>query len=170
MPDSATCSCIATQAATDRLAQLYEQFTPAHLLGLGQYYAHDAYFKDPFNDVQGVPAITRVFEHMFATLDEPRFVVTQRLVQGDQAFLVWEFRFRFRRWSPGVEQCIHGTTHARFDVQGRVVLHRDYWDTAEELYQKIPVLGALMRWLQKAGAGSARPSRANPSRTDNSRS
>jgi steroid Delta-isomerase len=30
-----------------------------------------------------------------------------------------------------------------------VVFHRDYWDAAEELYEKLPVIGALMRWLKK---------------------
>jgi len=29
------------------------------------------------------------------------------------------------------------------------VFHRDYWDAAEELYEKLPVIGALMRWLKK---------------------
>jgi hypothetical protein len=27
--------------------------------------------------------------------------------------------------------------------------HRDYWDAAEELYEKLPVLGALMRLLKR---------------------
>jgi steroid delta-isomerase len=27
-------------------------------------------------------------------------------------------------------------------------LHRDYWDAAEELYEKIPVLGSILRWLK----------------------
>jgi hypothetical protein len=27
--------------------------------------------------------------------------------------------------------------------------HRDYWDAAEELYEQIPVLGAVMRWLKR---------------------
>ena len=31
---------------------------------------------------------------------------------------------------------------------GRIALHRDYWDAAEELYEKLPVLGVLMRWLK----------------------
>ena len=39
------------QAAAARLAQLYEQLTPARLAQLGDYYAPDARFKDPFNDV-----------------------------------------------------------------------------------------------------------------------
>jgi steroid Delta-isomerase len=28
-------------------------------------------------------------------------------------------------------------------------MHRDYWDAAEELYEKLPILGGLMRWLKR---------------------
>jgi hypothetical protein len=42
----------------------------------------DARFIDPFNDVAGHAGIRRVFEHMFATLDEPRFEVVQALHRG----------------------------------------------------------------------------------------
>lgn len=142
------------QSATQRLIALYEQLSPADLSRLDAHYAPDAHFKDPFNDVRGVPAITQIFAHMFATLEQPRFTVTQHLVQGDQAFLAWEFRFRMRRWGPRVEQCIHGATLVRFDAQGRVTLHRDYWDTAEELYEKIPLVGALMRWLRQSASAT----------------
>ena len=140
------------QAAAARLAQLYEQLTPARLAQLDDYYAPDARFKDPFNDVQGVPAIRAIFAHMFESLEQPRFVVTQHVAQGQQAFLQWEFHFRMKRWRAQVPQCIHGGTLVHFDAQGRVTLHRDYWDTAEELYEKLPVLGRLMRWLRQAGS------------------
>jgi hypothetical protein len=36
-----------------------------------------------------------------------------------------------------------------FNEQGLVSVHRDYWDAAEELYEKLPLLGALMRWLKR---------------------
>ena len=144
-----------TQAATQRLIALYEQLSPAHLSELDKHYAPDAHFKDPFNDVRGVPDIRQIFAHMFATLDQPRFTVTQHMVQGDQAFLTWELRFRMRRWRAGVAQCIHGATLVRFDAQGRVALHRDYWDAAQELYEKLPVLGGLMRWLRRAASATA---------------
>lgn len=136
-------------AAVHRLAQLYEQLSPEMLPQLAQCYASAARFKDPFNDLQGTAAILRVFEHMFATLEQPRFIVTQRIVQGDQAFLVWEFYFRLRHKRVRDEQFIRGTTHLQFDPQGLVALHRDYWDTAEELYEKLPLLGTLMRWLRR---------------------
>ncbi|MCD9472953.1 isomerase [Photobacterium phosphoreum] len=135
--------------AVRKLAQLYEQLSPATLEHLDCYYAPNARFKDPFNEVEGIPAIRHIFEHMFATLEAPRFVVTESVVQGEAAFLIWEFHFLFRRWNRHVKQRIHGATHVLFDKQGRVVLHRDYWDAAEELYEKLPVLGGFMRWLRR---------------------
>lgn len=138
--------------ATQRIITLYEQLSPAQLPHLAEYYAADAHFKDPFNDVYGVAAITQIFTHMFATLDQPRFCVLSHISQGDQAFLSWEFRFAMRRWRRGQAQCIRGATLLRFDQQGRVSDHRDYWDAAEELYEKLPVLGALMRWLRQSAA------------------
>ncbi len=139
-------------AAVARLVQLYEQLTPQHLDSLHLCYAAQAHFKDPFNDVRGVASIRQVFAHMFDTLDAPRFAVTEQLVQGQQAFLAWEFHFRLRRWRAGQPQCIRGGSLLRFDAQGLVQEHRDYWDTAEELYEKLPVLGVLMRALRRAGA------------------
>lgn len=141
-----------THAAIERLVHWYEHLTPDHLRTLDTYYAPDARFKDPFNDVRGVPAIAQVFAHMFTTLDQPRFVVTERVVQGHQAFLVWEFHFRFRRWRSGIPQCIGGATHLRFNESGLVAMHRDYWDAAEELHEKLPVVGTLMRWLRRSAS------------------
>lgn len=133
----------------ERLVQFYENLGPASLALLPAIYANEARFKDPFNDVEGIDAIVAIFRHMFEQVDEPRFVVGTRVLQGADAFLVWEFTFRMKRLVAG-RQCIHGSTHIRFDEAGDVVLHRDYWDAAEELYEKLPVLGTLMRWLKRA--------------------
>ncbi len=135
--------------AVDRLAQFFEQLQPQDLQRLPEIYAPDARFKDPFNEVQGLAAIERIFVHMFESLDSPHFIVSERLVQGQQCFLVWDFRFRFRRFDTQTWQTVRGGTHLLFNDQTQVMLHRDYWDAAEELYEKLPVLGSLMRWLKR---------------------
>lgn len=135
----------ARQSPALRLARFYETLTPAALDGLDQLYAPDARFKDPFNEVAGTGAIRRIFEHMFATTEAPRFEVTDRIEQGGQAMLGWTFHFALR----GRALTVRGVTHLRFDADGRVTLHRDYWDAAEELYEKLPVVGGLMRALKR---------------------
>jgi hypothetical protein len=44
---------------------------------------------------------------------------------------------------------ILGASHIVFNAQGLVSLHRDYWDAAEELYEKLPIVGSVMRWLKR---------------------
>lgn len=135
--------------ALDRVIAFFEHLSPESLGSLNQLYAPQARFKDPFNEVEGTQAIRAIFVHMFQSLQEPRFVVTGRVQQGEQAFLTWDFHFRFQRFDTSTVQTIRGATHLMFDHQGQIVLHRDYWDAAEELYEKLPGIGALMRWLKR---------------------
>ena len=136
------------EAHVTRIVALFESLKREDVARIAEVYTPDARFKDPFNEVQGTQAIARIFEHMFVALNEPRFVIRQRIVQGDQCFLTWDFLFRMKRFNPD-EQCIRGGSHLVLAEDGRIQLHRDYWDAAEELYEKLPVLGGLMRWLKK---------------------
>ena len=131
---------------------MFESLTPADVERLGEFYHPQARFKDPFNEVQGIAAIQHVFAHMFVALDEPRFVVHDIMQQGDQCFLTWDFIFRFKRGASAT-QTIRGGSHLMFDDHGLVAQHRDYWDAAEELYEKLPVVGTLMRWLKRRANG-----------------
>jgi steroid delta-isomerase len=131
----------------EKIVVLFEHLTPQSLPRLAEIYTPDARFKDPFNDVQGTAAIVAIFAHMFQSLDEPRFVIRDTVLQGDQCFLSWDFNFRMKRFDPAL-QCIRGGSHLHLAPDGRIAVHRDYWDAAEELYEKLPVVGSLMRWLK----------------------
>lgn len=135
------------QADLYRVIDFFQAISVDSAQTLSLIYTDDVWFKDPFNEVQGLEQVSHIFTHMFEQVDAPRFVVTHSVLQDDQAFLTWDFLFRMRRFSDE-EQCIRGATHVRFASDGRVAYHRDYWDAAEELYEKLPVVGSLMRWLK----------------------
>jgi limonene-1,2-epoxide hydrolase len=132
-----------------KIVVFFEALSSSDLKRLGDFYAIDARFKDPFNQVQGLAEIERIFSHMFVNLESPRFIITTRIEEGLQCFLTWEFRFQFKRFHRGIEQVVLGGSHLVLDDAGRITLHRDYWDAAEEMYEKLPLLGSLMRWLKK---------------------
>jgi len=130
----------------DALVAFFETLRPETLDEFPRHYAADAYFKDPFNEVRGLQAIRKIFAHLFEQVAEPRFVIETRMIDAAGAMLVWTLFYRSR----GVEQAIRGATHLKFGADGKVTWHRDYWDAAEELYAKLPLLGWLMRRLQRA--------------------
>lgn len=132
-----------------RLVNFFETLSPSALSSMRALYTEDAYFKDPFNEVRQLAAIEQIFEHMYEALDEPRFAVTSTVAEGNQCFIVWDFMFRFKRFDTTHTQTVRGCSHLKFAADGRVCFHRDYWDAAEELYEKLPMVGALMRWLKR---------------------
>ena len=138
-----------TNTAVNDIVTFFETITPQSIARVAVLYAPDATFKDPFNDVRGLPDIERIYSHMFEALNAPRFIVTSQLVDGPACFLIWEFKFYFKNFDKTTEQTVRGGTHLLLDAQGKITAHRDYWDPAEEVYEKLPVVGGVMRWLKK---------------------
>jgi steroid Delta-isomerase len=134
------------RARLDRIIRFFESISPENTGTLAGLYSADAYFKDPFNEVSGHAEIIAIFDHMFRKADEPHFRISHSILQDDDAFILWDFSFRIK--GTRTRQSIHGSSHLRFGDDGKVEYHRDYWDPAEELYEKIPVLGSLMRLLK----------------------
>lgn len=130
----------------DEVVAFFETLDVANLEKIDRLYREDAFFKDPFNEVRGIAAIRRVFAHMFETVVEPRFRITEKFADSGGAVLMWQFSFG----RPGHLRCICGASHLRFDDQGRIAWHRDYWDAAEEIYARLPVVGWFMRRLRRA--------------------
>lgn len=133
----------------EALISAYEGLSPGTVDDLDGVYAADAYFKDPFNEVNGIDHIKEIFRDMYRRIEEPRFVVHQWSGSDHDGFLVWDMRFRSRMMRGGPDQLIRGVSHIRFNAAGKATYHRDYWDTGEELYGKLPVIGWLIGWLRK---------------------
>ena len=135
--------------ALDVVVHVFEHLNPTTLTELDRIYAPRARFTDPFNSVEGQTAIRGLFSHMYSTLHQPRFEVLQRIAEGPQCVLIWNFHFQLT--AGGAAHCIEGASLLTLDNEGRIAIHRDYWDAAE-LYEKLPWIGAGMRWLRRRAA------------------
>ncbi len=135
--------------ALHRLIQYWQTLTPESVASIADVYTEDASFRDPFNDVSGIEALKHIFADMFVRLEEPVFTIIETIEQDHGAVLIWDFDFRIKALKPGQKRRIHGASHIRFAADGRVHYHRDYWDAAGELYEQLPLVGALMRFLKK---------------------
>jgi steroid delta-isomerase len=129
----------------ERIALYFEALSAGTLQQLSDLYHPRACFKDPFNEVQGVAAIKKIFSHMYTQVKDPRFKIVSGLAQAELAWLEWDFLFEKNdsTWT------IRGASKLVLDSEGKIIYHRDYWDTGEELYAKLPIISWLIRLLQK---------------------
>ena len=132
--------------ALDRYVRFYETLTPDGVARLDEFVAPAVHFRDPFNDVRGVERLRAVLAHMFAITEASRFQVTDRAFGAAAAYVRWRYTFRPRG---GLPWEITGVSELTFDGQGRVTEHLDHWDAAGQLYERVPVLGALLRLARR---------------------
>lgn len=112
----------------------------------------DAKFKDPFNEVVGIEKIYNIFQDMYEKLDNPKFKIKEIIEQKNIAYLKWEFIFSFKN-SKKIES-FEGVSRIEFkqNEEGwnkKVVSHIDYWDSSENLYEKIPILSFFIKLIKR---------------------
>lgn len=136
--------------ALERYCAFFEQFGPESLARFDEVYADDARFKDPFNDVRGLAAIRHVFAHGLKQCPGMRFEILMALPgeRSGEPFAMIRWRMHCHAEASG-GLVIEGCSTLVFDDDGRVIEHIDDWDPAAQIYERVPVLGSLMRWLRR---------------------
>ena len=138
-------------AALARYAAYFDAITRERLVEMDALFAPDARFRDPFNDVRGIAAIRGVFLHMYATIERPRFAILHRASADDVGYLKWRFTGTVR----GRDFDFVGLSEVRFNPQGLVTEHLDYWDSGTLVYERVPLLGALVRVIRRRVSASS---------------
>lgn len=106
-------------------------------------YGDDAVFEDPFQKVRGKPKVEKAFRQMVRAARAMRIETSDMVASADRVWLAWRFDFTPRR---GPTLVIEGATLFRIR-DGKVVHHRDYWDTVETLGLSFPGLKTLTKRL-----------------------
>ncbi|MEC9346874.1 MAG: nuclear transport factor 2 family protein [Pseudomonadota bacterium] len=139
-------------AGVDRFVSFFEGMTAADLDRLGEVYADDVHFVDPFSDFRGRDHLRRVLEGMFRQMSGYALEVEDCVADGDAVWLRWTMRGHMRVLGrePWV---VTGVSIVRFDADGRVAEHIDYWDSGSQFYQRLPLLGRIIARIRRKVAG-----------------
>ena len=137
---------------SDFLPRFAERFAALDADGLdrrAELYSEDIRFRDPLHTVQGLPALRDYFAALYANVRELRFDFHGFEPSADgTGYLRWTLRYRHPRLRGGAPIEVEGCSYLRWS-QGRVYLHRDYFDAGALLYEHLPVLGTLIGWLKR---------------------
>ncbi|MFO1355366.1 MAG: nuclear transport factor 2 family protein [Gammaproteobacteria bacterium] len=119
-----------------------------------EIYAPDSYFNDNIAVIRGSTAIGWYFERM---LQRTRFLDVEFLDvthHGIDYFVRWRMTVRNDALNQGAPVVSYGISHFRVDGQGRVLLHKDFWDAGTGLYEYLPVLGPFLRFMRSHMQGA----------------
>lgn len=137
------------KAAIARFVDFYRVYSSESIRrGVRDLYASDAYFGDPFKSVNGINAIEDYFLKMAETVVSCTFTVTStsRSAEGEY-FIRWVMDLTAARAKKAPLRVL-GLSQVRFNAQGQVIFHQDYWDTST-LFERLPVVGGPTRFVKR---------------------
>ena len=137
----------ALPAALGHFRALFNELDKGNLNKLSEVYSEDIRFQDPLETVQGLDELTRYFAGAYANVISCRFDFGEAIVQGEFAAVPWVMHLRHKRICRGREVQVRGISHLEIR-DGMVCYHRDYFDAGEMLYENLPVVGRVIRWIK----------------------
>jgi ketosteroid isomerase-like protein len=111
-----------------------------------ELYAEDVWFNDTLKTLRGRAAVEAYFLKTLDHVESFGAAVDDVAVSGVNVYVRWTMAVRFKGAKEPVRTI--GMTLLRFDRDGRVVLHQDFWDPAAGFYEHLPVVGGLLRWIK----------------------
>ncbi|MBQ4835100.1 MULTISPECIES: nuclear transport factor 2 family protein [Pseudoalteromonas] len=127
---------------------IYNQLSDKNLNLLRSIYDDSIVFSDPLHKVEGIEDLTKYFENMYANVNSISFDIKEHYVIDDKGFLYWDMHFSHNKLNNRKSITVAG--HSQLTFKGeKVINHRDYFDVGALLYRNIPLLGSVIKTLEK---------------------
>ncbi|MFZ4405098.1 MAG: nuclear transport factor 2 family protein [Pseudobdellovibrionaceae bacterium] len=132
-----------------KITDTFNGFNGLNLDRLDQFYDPKVVFTDPVTQIQGLPNLKKYYTHAYRKVISIRFEFSDILQEGCDYSAPWTMHLAVKGLNAGQEFNVSGLSHLKFNDKGLVVYHRDYVDLGEMVYERLPLLGALIRKLKK---------------------
>lgn len=140
--------------ATDRFSALYSDLNEENVRKrVRETYAPDAWFNDTIATEVGIDAIEKYMLKTARGAQAIKATVQDVAVSGPDCYVRWSMEVRSKNLADGQPTVTEGISQLRFDKNGRIVLHQDFWNPAAGIYQHLPLLGPAIRYVNSLIVG-----------------
>lgn len=128
-----------------RFKDFFQVLHEADLSQLREFYSDGIVFKDPVHEIRGLVELEDYFTSMCADLSDCRFEYLDELVNGSSAYVKWIMHFKHPKLGNRLIS-VRGVSHLQFS--DKIDFHEDFYDMGAMLYEQLPLLGNVTRWLK----------------------
>lgn len=115
------------------------------LESIDRIYTQDVEFRDPIHTIHGRLGVKNYLRGLYASCDNMSFEYLDEQVTDHTATIVWLMMFTHKKLNGGKPVQVRGITLIRFT--DRIYYHEDFFDTGAMIYQHVPVMGSLVRYI-----------------------
>ena len=112
-------------------------------------YSADAYLDDTLAIHHGAAEIEAYFLKTSATVTSYQLSIDDTARSGEDFYVRWTMTFAAPALSGGEPVHSVGVSQVRFNRDGKVAFHRDFWDSGQNFYSHLPGVGGAISFVRK---------------------
>ncbi len=112
---------------------------------LREFYSDRIVFKDPVHEIRGLVELEDYFTSMCSDLSDCRFEYLDELTSDSVAYIKWMMHFKHPKLGNRLIS-VRGVSHLQ--ISDKIEFHEDFYDMGAMLYEQLPLLGNVTRWLK----------------------
>jgi hypothetical protein len=134
----------------ERWQALLSDFSEGNLKGkVSAVYADETFFNDTLKTLCSAGAIEEYLLETASMLEHGSVSYDDVVESGEDVYVRWRMVYRSKKIAKGQDIVTIGMSHLRFDSDGKVVLHQDFWDSTRGLFEHVPLIGTGIRTIKK---------------------
>ncbi|MEI6714219.1 MAG: nuclear transport factor 2 family protein [Verrucomicrobiota bacterium] len=112
-------------------------------------YSDDAFLDDTLVVHHGAAAIEKYFLKTATTVSAFKVQIDDVSRSGSNYYVRWTMEFAAPALSGG--ELVHsvGISQIRFNPEGKVAFHQDFWDSGKNFYAHLPVVGGVIGLIRR---------------------
>lgn len=136
-------------AMIERVIALFSNYNKNNLSqNVTLVYASDVYFRDAFKQYNRAEDIRDYMLEGLKPLHQAEFIFNRVARSGGDYYFDWTMRLDFKKTPPETWEESIGVSHMRFNSEGKVVFHQDYWDPTDIVYRRIPLVRQIIAYVK----------------------
>jgi len=129
----------------ERFKDYFRVLHESDLSQLRELYSDRIVFKDPVHEIKGLVELEDYFTSMCADLSDCRFEYLDELTNDSVAYIKWMMHFKHPKLGNRLIS-VRGVSHLQ--ISEKIDYHEDFYDMGAMLYEQLPLLGNVTRWLK----------------------
>ena len=110
-----------------------------------EIYAENIFFNDTFRTIYNIDELINYMVHTAEMVKSTTVEILDTAYSGTDYYVRWVMVMEFEAKNKDIYSKSIGMTQLRFNSEGKITFHQDFWDNTEGFFQHLPYIGYFIR-------------------------
>lgn len=132
-----------------KVLYFFNNLSITNLALVEDFYSPTAEFCDPIVSLSGLASIRGYYQELYKNVEEIRFEFGAVVAEDSKLAAPWVMHLTAPKLKRNGAVVVPGISHIVFNTEGKAQYHRDYFDMGAFVYENVPALGGVIRFIKR---------------------